>query len=405
MLLVGDGTYDYKDYMGYGDGNFVPVYLVETPYRESASDNWYACVSGEDVLPDIHIGRLPAATVSEVEAMVSKILSYEQASNSRSWEKRLLMVADTPDQYNDFELATEGLASFVPGYSTVARVYVSERGAGQARADILSAIDTGVLLVNYLGHGSLVLWSKDAILSDSDVSTLSNTGMYPFVVAMDCLNANFAFPGDAYYGPYPDTLAEALIKPQDRGAIAVWASSGETALSGQGLMDEALFEELFTKGLKTLGEVTSGAKVALAGAYPDVINTWVLFGDPAMEIKTPQPHVPTGLSAQSQGTTVNLSWETNTKDPDLLGYNLYRALSGGGYERVNTTPITGTSYVDTGLQAGEYSYTLRAVDTYGLQSGPSDTASTSVTAFSLSATSSGGGCFLATAALGSQNSR
>jgi hypothetical protein len=388
VLLVGDGTYDYKDYLGYGDGNFVPVHMVETPYRESASDNWYVTVSGTDVLPDLHIGRLPAASASEVEAMVAKILAYEQAPNSRTWEERLLLVADAPDEFNDFEAATEGVASLVPTYYTETRVYLSQQGPAQTRADILSAIDTGALLVNYLGHGSLVQWSGSAILSASDVDSLSNTGMYPLVVAMDCLNGNFAFPGDTFYGPYPDSFAEALVKPQNKGAIAVWTSSGETILAGQRLMDEALFDQLFVRGLKTLGEVTSGAKVSMAGQYPDVINTWVLFGDPAMEIKTPQPHVPTGLTAQVGGVAVSLTWNANTKDPDLLGYNLYRSLSGGESVQVNTTPITGTAYADTDLPEGTHTYLLRSVDTYGLESGPSDAASAAV------GSSSSGGCFL-----------
>jgi hypothetical protein len=323
--------------------------------------------------------------------MVAKILAYEGAPNSRTWEKRLVLVADEPDGFNDFEGATEALADLSPGYYTDNRVYTSQWGEG-TRDEILSAIDTGALLVNYLGHGSLVLWSQEAILSEADVDSLSNTGMEPFVVAMDCLNGNFAFPGDTYYGPYPDSLSEALVKPQDRGAIAVWASSGETPMRGQAEMDQALFDELFVKGKKSLGEVVSGAKVALAGQYADVITTWVLFGDPAMEIKTPQPHIPTGLSARGYETTVTLNWEPNTRDPDLLGYNLYRAVSENQHVKVNTAPITGTSYGDADLPDGTHTYLLRAVDTFGLESGPSETASASITA-----DSSSGGCFLSAA--------
>ncbi len=322
--------------------------------------------------------------------MVAKILAYEGAPNTRTWEKRLVLVADEPDEFNDFEGATEALADLSPGYYMDTKVYLSIYGDG-TRDQILSAIDTGALLVNYLGHGSLVLWSKEAILSETDVDSLSNTGMYPVVVAMDCLNGNFAFPGDTFYGPYPDSLSEALVKPQDRGAIAVWASSGETPMRGQAEMNEALFDELFVKGKKRLGEVVSGAKVSLAGQYADVINTWVLFGDPAMEIKTPQPHIPTGLTARVYETTVTLSWEPNPKDPDLLGYNLYRSTSGGTYTKANPRPITGTSYGDSDLGEGSYTYLLRAVDTYGLESGPSETASASV------ASSSSSGCFVTVA--------
>ncbi|MGA1867661.1 MAG: C25 family cysteine peptidase [bacterium] len=37
---------------------------------------------GGDDLPDIHIGRLPAASAVHAEVMVEKILAYEAALNS-----------------------------------------------------------------------------------------------------------------------------------------------------------------------------------------------------------------------------------------------------------------------------------------------------------------------------------
>jgi hypothetical protein len=110
-----------------------------------------------------------------------------------------------------------------------------------------------------------------------------------------------------------------------------------------------------------------------------------------MEIKTPQPHIPTGLSARGYETTVTLNWEPNTRDPDLLGYNLYRAVSENQHVKVNTAPITGTSYGDADLPEGTHTYLLRAVDTFGLESGPSETASASISS------SSSSGCFVGTA--------
>ncbi|GAI45076.1 unnamed protein product, partial [marine sediment metagenome] len=59
VLLVGDTTYDYKDNKGTGSVNYVPTYLLDTDYMgETASDNWFVCVSGDDIIPDMYIGRL-----------------------------------------------------------------------------------------------------------------------------------------------------------------------------------------------------------------------------------------------------------------------------------------------------------------------------------------------------------
>ena len=76
------------------------------------------------------------------------------------------------------------------------------------------------------------------------------------------------------------------------------------------------------------------------------------------------PAAPTGLTATAGGQIVILSWTANG-EPDLAGYNLYRAtISGGPYTKVNSSLISGTTYTDSGLSNGTpYYYVLRAVDT------------------------------------------
>lgn len=65
VVLLGDATYDYKDYMSTGVSNQVPPLMVKTSYLWTTSDPSYASVNGEDLLPDLAIGRLPAASVGE----------------------------------------------------------------------------------------------------------------------------------------------------------------------------------------------------------------------------------------------------------------------------------------------------------------------------------------------------
>jgi hypothetical protein len=61
VLLVGDATYDYKDHLGLGLKGHVPTHLFESYYAsyQTSNDNWFVCVSGNDVLSDMMIGRLP----------------------------------------------------------------------------------------------------------------------------------------------------------------------------------------------------------------------------------------------------------------------------------------------------------------------------------------------------------
>jgi hypothetical protein len=94
VLLLGDATYDFKDYLGTGVRNQVPPAMVRTSYLWTASDSSYAAVHGEDELPDLAIGRLPAASAEEARAMVAKILEFE-AMGALS-QGPVVLVATTP---------------------------------------------------------------------------------------------------------------------------------------------------------------------------------------------------------------------------------------------------------------------------------------------------------------------
>ena len=86
----------------------------------------------------------------------------------------------------------------------------------------------------------------------------------------------------------------------------------------------------------------------------------------------------TSVALSGSGTTgssshaVDLSWSASTSS-GVAGYYVERATtSGGPYQILNSSKDTGTSYVDSTVQAGkEYFYVVVAVNTSGQQSNPS----------------------------------
>lgn len=102
---------------------------------------------------------------------------------------------------------------------------------------------------------------------------------------------------------------------------------------------------------------------------PDNIDALTGGGD-----ATP-PSPPANLEAQLNGIYVELNWQQNTEE-DLGGYNVYRSTaSGGGYVKVNGSPVTQSAFVDTGAPGGQtVCYVVTAVDTAGNESGPSNEA-------------------------------
>jgi hypothetical protein len=297
VLLVGDGTYDYRRYYGQEFSNFVPAYLSYTQYAgEVPDDNWYGCVNGDDLISDLHVGRLPARTVQEVGAMVDKILAYETAPLSEEgWEKRVILVAD--DDEPGFKGMNEAVSgSLSPAY-LISKKYLKEYpGPSDLNRELVDEINGGTLLVNYVGHGAEDYWADEEILGAWDVDTLGNGPKYPLVVAMTCLNGYFV---EAFQGW--DSLAEVLMKSADKGAVAMFTSTGMTAPEEQALLDRGLFEALFEQGERRLGEaVDYGKRNLLANSEggEDVVRTFMLFGDPAMEMKV-QPGGSTVSSAGS----------------------------------------------------------------------------------------------------------
>src|SRR5262249_47366317 len=140
VLLLGDGTYDPKDYLGTAVKDRIPPNIVKTSYLWTASDPAYACVNGEDLLPDVAIGRLPAATVEEARVLVDKVVSFEVAA--RTLDGRAVLVADNADLAGSFEADSDDLAASVLLGREVQRIYLSELGGG-TRPTIAAAFDAG----------------------------------------------------------------------------------------------------------------------------------------------------------------------------------------------------------------------------------------------------------------------
>jgi len=84
------------------------------------------------------------------------------------------------------------------------------------------------------------------------------------------------------------------------------------------------------------------------------------------------PAAPTGLVATAGNEIVSLDWDDNN-EPDLAGYNVYRAaISGGGpggYNQLNGPLVTISEYDDDTVTNGTpYFYVVKAVDTNDLES-------------------------------------
>jgi hypothetical protein len=250
---------------------------VKTSYLWTASDAALAAVNGEDALPDLAIGRLPATTVEEAEGLVSKLISWEETGGGLGGSA--VLVADAPDAAGDFEGDVEDVrASFLGGKPTTT-LRVRELGSG-TRGAILEAFDEGTSLMSYVGHGGTAVWSSQNVLNSWDVSSLRAQSRQPVLLTLDCLNGYFVAPN-------LDSLPEALLKAEGRGVVAAFSPSGLSLDGPAHEYHRALVRELVSGRHARLGDAVLAAQkdYAETGLMPELLEVYQLLGDPAMTIR------------------------------------------------------------------------------------------------------------------------
>jgi hypothetical protein len=157
-------------------------------------------------------------------------------------------------------------------------VFAGNLGTSTASQDLLSGINSGQLLVNYNGHGSIQVWGGGGLFDDTMAASLTNGNKLPFFVIMNCLNGFF-------HDVYTQSLAESLMLAPNGGAVAVWASSGLTNAGPQFQMNDRLMQTLFSQPAPALGDAVLAAKSGISDM--DVRRTFIFFGDPVMRLRMP----------------------------------------------------------------------------------------------------------------------
>lgn len=261
VLLVGDASFDARNYLGIGAFDFIPTVMIPTVYLKTASDDMLTDFDG-DGIADIPIGRIPARSAADASLVLNRIAA--RGTPSGPWASSALFIVDAPVGF-DFAAAAHDAARLLPP-SINSRVVDS---------GVSSALNDGALLADYIGHGSTEIWGTEGLFYTGDALALSNAPRLPFVVAMTCLSG-------AFHDVYTTSVAEGLLFAPNGGAIAVWASSTLTEPDQQALMNNELMRQLFTPGM-TIGEAARRAKFATTTR--DIRTSWILFGDPSMKLK------------------------------------------------------------------------------------------------------------------------
>lgn len=150
---------------------------------------------------------------------------------------------------------------------------------------------------------------------------------------------------------------------------------GERYLAKEGTPDDFVTEGIFYRSpdpLPTKEQIqASNSKVAVRP--PDWEQRLPDAEDPRTEVAG-APSSPTGLVANRTGTQAVLTWQS-AKEPDLVGYRIYRANALHGFTHIGTVKDPAVLTLTDANSQGDSAYYVTAVDLTGVESQPSIIAS------------------------------
>lgn len=158
--------------------------------------------------------------------------------------------------------------------------------------------------------------------------------------------------------------------PQNGRVILTWQANSETDLAGYNVYRDGvkINANLITTTSYTDSDVTNGVTYEY---FITAVDTSDNESDPSNVVQaTPgilPPQTPKNLKVNPGDTTLQVVWKANNA-ADLAGYNIYV-----DDLKINTEPITTTSYIITGLTNFQtYKIQVSAVNVYDMESALSD---------------------------------
>jgi hypothetical protein len=266
------------------DRNLIPTWQFPSPEGQSASDNWFGAVDGDDWHPVVAVGRFPVVTPAEVTAIVDKTIDYISKPQLGAWRRDVMFITD---EIEAFKKASNEIATALGKDGFVAdKVYASPEESENAahQQAIRQGIDDGRLIVHFIGHGGRYIWrtgppdlrKNNDLFTLKDVGSLTNANRLPMVLSMTCYSAPFDNPTE-------DSIGERFLREADKGAIAVFAASWRNAPSPA--YSRSVIDELLKPGA-TIGEAIVRAKKQSQDRT--LVEMYNLLGDPAVVLERPK---------------------------------------------------------------------------------------------------------------------
>ncbi|OYT15859.1 MAG: hypothetical protein B7C24_10800 [Bacteroidetes bacterium 4572_77] len=267
-------------------------------------DPMLGCVEGGDNYPELAIGRFSGSTSAHITTQVNKAITYEKTPEAGAeWYKHALGIGSAEgsgngddgemDKTHEQIIYDHKLNPF-----TYDQFYTSF-APGANSNQVTTAVEEGVSIINYTGHGSQSSWVTSGF-SNSHIASLNNGEKLPFIFSVACVNGAF-HSGECF--------AEAWLKKENGGAVmALMATINQPwqpPMRGQDYFNDILtggydYDNNPGNGINTeearsfIGSVVTNGLILMytessGSSDLETIQTWTTFGDCALQIRTNTP--------------------------------------------------------------------------------------------------------------------
>ena len=207
-----------------GDENHIPPFY----YNGSPTDDYFTSNSTLTLSPQIPTGRIPVSNIYDANNIVDQIRDYILYSNQGAWKSKAILIADDqnhPDQ-EEFSHAINSniLYEMIKDDLNLINLYGTDYNPLPSDGwyshpdltyDLISNINNGAAIVNYIGHGNATSLSHEKILDmNRDINLIQTDNQAVWIV------------GTCSFGFYDDNncMAEELLIKND-GSIALITST------------------------------------------------------------------------------------------------------------------------------------------------------------------------------------
>ena len=309
--IMGDASIDYKNRLPNNNNN-VPTFqtlLGTNIATHFMSDDFFGNMdpsegtigsggSADVDRLDIAMGRILADNVSLANAMVDKIIKYNEKSSYGNWRNNFVLISDDVDVPSEdiLERKLDALGDtisvkkpFINVKKIHADAYQQEASAGGNRYPevndaIKTAIEAGAIIMDYFGHGGEDGLAHEAIYTKEAAQELKNKDNLPCIITVTCEFTKFD-------NPLRITAGELTYQNKDGGAISLVTTTRAVFINVGVDFNERLANQLFGFDTETPAPPAEGLRISKTQIPTETRRVVFYIGDPAMPLAFPKRNI------------------------------------------------------------------------------------------------------------------